>query len=655
MLAITPALFRPVALFRVGIPQFTVAESSGMWDLVVALLVGMLQDVCVAGLLLVPALLAARRSRLAGALTLSAVFVATHLYYLLDLLLYQSRRIRMSATFLEFLAFPQPFLDSAWAAGLALLIGGAAVVLGIGGLVAWGGFRLLPAPGGASGAGASPWVGVPRKTAVGFAAFVLLTVASTEALHRTTHYASSNIVFRDVFRTLYDRESRWSDPESLSEELVIERYLTASGELFERLDPQYPLLKNTTGFTGPTHFGVERPDERPPHVVLLFMESLRAADVGAMGALHRPSVTPSFDALAEEGVLYTQFYGNGVQTTRAVIAGLFGIPPRFTRRAVQSDDVDYPLLGIQDVFRGAGYRTAYYHNGPLDFELKTEFFGAHGFQDIEGDLDIAARHPEAERTSWGVHDEWLMEDVVAWLTAQEERGEPGFLTAFTVTNHHPWEVPNGYEAPRLAAPPAGEYGDYLGTLAYSDQALGHLIELLSGAGLSERVVLVVLGDTSQPLGEHDENYMPVRHLYEESLRVPFLLWAPGRIPGPLRIADIGSQVDVLPTVMDIAGVGGINHGVGTSLRRVVPSRSAYVANPFHLRLRGMREGRYKYIASEAAEREALYDLTTDPGELLDLSDSESEVTTGFRAHVRAMARVLDRLWDEQRFVPPQRD
>ena len=105
MLAITPALFRPMALLRVGIPQFTVAEVPGAWDVAIALAVGVMQDVSVAGLLLLPPLLAVRRGRVAGALTLSVVFVATHLYYLLDLLLYQSRRIRMSATFLAVLVY----------------------------------------------------------------------------------------------------------------------------------------------------------------------------------------------------------------------------------------------------------------------------------------------------------------------------------------------------------------------------------------------------------------------------------------------------------------------------------------------------------------------------------------------------------------------
>ena len=639
--AVSPGLFRLASLARGGIPQFTVAESPGMREVLAAVTLGTLQDVCVAALAVAAALLLARSSgRLAGAVTFSLIFVGTHLYYLLDLLLYLSLRIRMSVTFFEFLKFPKPFLDSAWAAGLGPLIAGATLVLGTGVLVAWGGFALLPS---------ARWPSTRLRWSL--VAVWLVTATGTELLPRTTHYAASNIVFRDLFRSVYDREDRWNEPAARRDTDVISAYLAPRGESFRYLDPEYPLLKHTDGFTGPTHFDVGKPDERPPHIVLLFMESFRAADVGALGAAHEPSASPVFDRLAEDGVLYTAFYGNGVQTTRAVVATLFGIQPRFTRRAVQSDDVEYPITGIQDVLRAAGYRVAYFHNGPLDFELKTDFFGAHGFPEIEGGEEMALRYPEATRSSWGVDDPWLMKDMADWLEARDAEGRAGFITAFTISNHHPWQVPDGFVPTSPSVQPEGEYGDFLGTFSYSDAALGHFVDLLGAKDLSERVILFVLGDTGAPMGEHDGNFMPVRHLYEESFRVPLLIWAPERIEGPVRVDELGSQVDILPTLMDIAGATGPNHGVGTSLRRVAPDRSVYLTNPFHLRLKGTREGRYKYIESQAAERSALYDLIADPGELTDVTTSHPAVAHELRARVRAVGDLMERLWSERRFTP----
>ncbi len=376
---------------------------------------------------------------------------------------------------------------------------------------------------------------------------------------------------------------------------------------------------------------------------------------GVLGAPHQPSASPNFDWMAREGVVFTNFYASGVQTTRAVVASLFGVHPRFSRRALQSDDIDYPLTGLPDLFQELGYRNAFFHNGSLSFERKEDFFPEHGYEEVYGVEDTRRWHPEAGGTSWGVFDTYLMEDLAAWLAEADAEGTPGFITAFTMTTHHPWRTPDDFVPPEFAAPPEDpEYRDYLDTFSYSDHALGYFTELLQQRGLAGKVVLFVLSDTAQPMGTRDENYMVARHLYEENVRIPFLIWAPGRIDAPARVDEVGSQVDFMATVMDALGMTGVNHSVGTSLRRAVPGRVALFNNPFHLRLWGARAGRYKYVLSQAAETEALYDLAADPGEFRDVSSVEPEIAGAVRDRVGAVANTMARLYAERRFVPEGR-
>jgi hypothetical protein len=99
---------------------------------------------------------------------------------------------------------------------------------------------------------------------------------------------------------------------------------------------------------------------------------------------------------------------------------------------------------------------------------------------------------------------------------------------------------------------------------------------------------------------------------------------------------------------------GVNHSVGTSLRRAVPARVALFNNPFHLRLWGARTGRYKYVLSQAAEGEALYYLAADPGELRDVSSAEPEIAGEFRDRVGAVANTMARFYAERRFVAERR-
>ena len=279
---------------------------------------------------------------------------------------------------------------------------------------------------------------------------------------------------------------------------AVAEYLTPAAETFERIDPEYPLLKRTTGFEGPTHFDLRVDGGERPHVVVLFMESFSARDVGTLGAKHQTSPSPHFDRLSAEGVLFTNFYASGVQTTRAVIASLYGVPPRFSRRAIQSDVIDYPLIGLPELFGGRGYRNAFFHNGSLSFERKEDFFPRHGIEEMYGQEDVARRHPDAPRTSWGIHDEYLMEDIADWLTERDREGVPGFVTAFTVSNHHPWLVPDHFESNDFGIAGNEEYRQYLQSFSYSDYALGRFTELLKQRGLSEDVVLFVLADTPVP-------------------------------------------------------------------------------------------------------------------------------------------------------------
>ncbi len=586
--AVAPALFRIFGLAAVGIPTFRVADDPAWSAYAAGVIIGTLQDLSVGVLALGLVLLAGRFRRLwLGAGLGVTLFVCLHLYYLLDFLLFRATRIRMSHTFLEFFKFPRPFLDSAWEAGLSLLLLGSVFIVLMGVL-----FWVLSSRRAVEGVG--------RATARVLALFVATVVIATQLLPRTTHYAASNIVFRDLQNIVYNREHAWFPTSNVD---AVAEYLTPAAENFERIDPEYPLLKRTTGFEGPTHFDVRLDDGERPHVVLLFLESFSARDVGTLGAAHRPAASPHFDRLSEEGVLFTNFYANGVQTTRAVIASLYGVLPRFSRRAIQSDIVDYPLIGLPELFGDLGYRNVFFHNGSLSFERKEDFFPTHGFEEIYGDEDVARRHPNAPRTSWGLHDTYLMEDLADWLADVEKVGVPGFITAFTVTNHHPWRIPDDFTPADFGVEGNEEYGDYLASFSYSDHALGYFADLLKQRGLSEKVVLFVLADTPVPMGERDGNYTLVRHLFEENVHIPFLIWAPGRLERGVRVEEVGSQVDLLPTMMDALGMTGLNHSTGTSLRRVVPERVTLFGNPFHLRLWGARAGRYKYLVSQAANPE----------------------------------------------------
>jgi len=314
-----------------------------------------------------------------------------------------------------------------------------------------------------------------------------------------------------------------------------------------------------------------------------------------------------------------------------MLASLFGILPRFSHGSVLASDPDMPLVGIPDLFRRRGYRTAYFHNGSLAFDAQDRFFPRHGFDEMHGREKIRGAFPSAPETSWGVYDEYLMPYVVDWMWQQDQEGVPSFLTVLTMSNHHPWQAPPDYLCPDPGPAAEGEYGRFLRSFSYADWCLGLFWDLLKKKGLEERAIVFILSDTAQPMGEHDRNYNLLKDLYQENLHIPLLILAEGRIAAPKRVECIGSQVDLLPTVMDIFQMEGVNHAVGTSLVRRVEDRTVFFNNPFLLGYWGLRRNDRKYVLSTDMGKGVLYDLGSDPGETEDLASRLPQASAQYRS------------------------
>lgn len=116
---------------------------------------------------------------------------------------------------------------------------------------------------------------------------------------------------------------------------------------------------------------------------------------------------------------------------------------------------------------------------------------------------------------------------------------------------------------------------------------------------------------------------------------------------------LGSQVDLLPTVMDIFQMTGLNHAVGTSLARDVPRRQVFFNNPFALQYLGMRQGDWKYIQCLGERRAYLFDVARDPHETRDLAADHPQVVAECQAATSAVHAYLLRLYLSGRIAPRQ--
>ena len=247
---------------------------------------------------------------------------------------------------------------------------------------------------------------------------------------------------------------------------------------------------------------------------------------------NRARYMPSLQAFAERGLYFDSVYATGSRTTRGLEAILNGYPPLPGIALTQRPGFE-SLPSLPRELAAAGFRTAFVYGGWPDFSNFFNYWRGIGFQEMLSRYDFEDRWFE---TSWGVPDELLFERALAEmdrLTAAQERV---MLAALTVTNHRPFDFPEG----RIPHPAKARRQEY--AIAYADWALGKFLGQAEQRPWFPDTLIVVVADHGPLLD--GPALVPAN-----SYRVPLLLYNPRQI-APAAIRWHGSTMSLPLTLLD---------------------------------------------------------------------------------------------------------
>jgi arylsulfatase A-like enzyme len=168
---------------------------------------------------------------------------------------------------------------------------------------------------------------------------------------------------------------------------------------------------------------------------------------------------------------------------------------------------------------------------------------------------------------------------------------------------------------------------YDGALSYLDEQIGELLRFVESLGVMNDTLVIVTSDHGDGLGEH--GHLGHRmHLYEELVHVPLIIRYPSRFQPGARVSDQTQLGDLFPTILQLAGEDSAGDDGFQSLLSA-PNTFAVAENTApkslgNLLMRMIRTERYKYIW-KSDQRDELYDLAEDPGELVNVVDSRPDV------------------------------
>lgn len=373
------------------------------------------------------------------------------------------------------------------------------------------------------------------------------------------------------------------------------------------------------------------------NVLIYLVDTLRTDHLGAFG--YRRDTSPRLDAFARQSTVFERAQAQS-SWTRASVASLFtGLGPwqHATQRRNHSLADQFDTLAER--FRAAGYETQGWITNP---NVARSFQFAQGF---DGYYRFPGGKNSAEEVNQGVAG-WLANERRA--ASDSSAKLPFFAYVHTVEPHAPYRPAPAWlnrfgasealldvgtlrflrqlqERQQEAKPEVvRQLVDlYDAEVAQNDAAFGALVDTLESAGLRDSTIVVFVSDHGEEFHEHG-GFEHAKTLYQEQLRVPLLIRVPGQ--GGRRVDVPIQHADLLPTLLDLAGLPALAGLEGRSLRSLIESGGSSTIQPreliSNLDLDGVESAAilrwpwklvHTTVGPRAGERE-LFDLQGDPGE-----------------------------------------
>lgn len=267
-----------------------------------------------------------------------------------------------------------------------------------------------------------------------------------------------------------------------------------------------------------------------PNIILITLEGWSAQMIEPLGG--EKNITPNFNALCNEGVLFTEIYATGGTSETGHSSIISGYPTIPAISISQESAKCRQLPSLNQVFEENGYSSFYTFGGSLSYGNIGGYLADVGFDKLvdENDLDLK---PKGQL---GIHDEAMFP---YFLSEVQKAKRPYFYGMFTQSSHAPYDMP--------AEPYPGYDGDgYVTSMNYADKHLGKFVEGVRALPDFENTLVIFIADHGKTNIINSDTYK------EDFFHIPLLFWG-GALKEDWRgktIDKIGSQADLAKTLLN---------------------------------------------------------------------------------------------------------
>ncbi len=404
-----------------------------------------------------------------------------------------------------------------------------------------------------------------------------------------------------------------------------------------------------------------------PNVILILIDALRADHVSALG--YHKLTTPNIDEYARKGASFERAYSQSDWTLPSVASVFTSLLPESHGVIKITDGLPYDKPILTETLKRHGYRTGIFSANHIVSRERGYARGADTIyrpenvplRDRLGITNILNRlglfqlvsHlpglPEKQEVgNWQIEDDRLVLDRAHdFITASDDF--PCFAYVHLISPHAPYEPP---ERDRKLFCPGCNEADYAlsrkdffrnsftleeteamvnlydAEIHYSDRIVGRFLERVLNSSRGRETVVIITSDHGESFNDHGP-FSHGNNLYEEEIRVPWIIYYPQKIqPGTTIDIPVGT-IDIYPTLLELSGVPGEERLQGVSLVRLMrgdpddtETREPIIAQKDRS-LYSLIDEKYKLIGLISSKPQfELFDLKSDRLEKQDIYENQ---------------------------------
>ena len=265
------------------------------------------------------------------------------------------------------------------------------------------------------------------------------------------------------------------------------------------------------------------------NVLVIIWESFTAKVVAPLGGL--PDITPEFNKLADEGILFRNIYATGNRSDKGMVGILSGYPAQPTQSIIKIPTKTMSLPSLPKIFGQNGYETVFYYGGETEFANMKSYFLQQDFHKI---VDINSFDKKDMNSKWGAHDHVVLNRL---LNDLDTASEPFFNTIFTLSSHEPFEVPV-----KTVIAGSSQEKLFLNAHHYTDASIGHFIKIAKTKPWWNNTLIIIIADHGHPLPE-------TKKTKPAEFEIP-MLWLGGALQvNHQKVDTLASQTDLAATLL----------------------------------------------------------------------------------------------------------